>query len=167
MLTDPARDPTCVEDIRESHKTTTEIVAPWLGRLGYVVDVRPLRIRPTFEQRRFYSDKGDLYISNPSPGGPFLYERVRIEVKRRLELLFTSRASFPYPTIIVDFAPSWDRADPQPYGYVIVNAPGTHAAVVHGSSSAAWVRTTRYDRRIERWRSYVECPIDRASFVKL
>jgi hypothetical protein len=44
---------------------------------------------------------------------------------------------------------SFDRARPKPYGYVILNRAGTHAAFVRASDSAQWRVESRRDSRYQ------------------
>lgn len=100
-----------------------------------------------------YSDDGDIEISQI------------VQVKQR-NLDFTSAADYPYATITVDVAHTWDRAVRKPSLYVILNRAGDYVACINGSTSASWQRVTKMDRRKNREREFLECPTRLAVFKR-
>jgi hypothetical protein len=148
-------DPGFVKDLKES-ETTVWIVARFFQQRGENVTVRGRRIRDDAKDRHEFADRGDLEIQGR-----------RVEVKRR-GIPFTGPSDFPFPSIIVDVAHTWDNADPKPALYMIVNQAGTVAARVNGSTHPTWTTKSRYDGRLSRERLFYECPIDHvAAWVSL
>ena len=100
-----ANDASFVADLIESQRAVW-YAAKLLNEMGYNVTIRPQNIRPSVEQMSEYADDGDLEIIQ------------RIEVKRRKRPHFTGKDDFPFPTMIVDVAHTWDRANPKPFAAV-------------------------------------------------
>lgn len=146
-------DPSFIQDLKDSQRAVM-VAARWLLDKGYSVTVKPLRIRPTVEQMSEYSDDGDLEINE------------RIEVKGR-KIDFTSKEDFPYPSIIVDVAHSWDNAKPKPAMYILFNKSMTHIALVRRGTSSKWSKVTKMDRFKNRERTFYECPIELVEFQKI
>lgn len=154
-------DPTFVADLQASDRIVLR-VAQWLRQRGNTVAIPPVRVRPHVDQMSAYADDGDLYLVKIDPCRVVTLERV--EVKGR-SLNVTTRTDYPYGTVIVDVAHAWDKADPKPVAYIIVNHAETHCAVVRQATAEAWVRTERFDAAKNR--SFYECPATRVSFFKL
>jgi len=144
-------DPGFVGDLRASQKHV-QIIAEWLRAKGLTVDILPTRIRPDVHQMSDYADDGDILVSKD--GG----QKYRVEVKQR-KLRFTSIDDFPYSSIIVDVAHTWDRADPKPAAYILTNIDITAAIVIKAKTSDQWVRTQKWDRFKKRNRTFLECPV--------
>lgn len=140
------QDPTFLADLRESRKAV-ELVARWLSGRGYPVVVRPTFERPDPSRAAEFSDDGDIEIMQ------------RVEVKQRKTLTFTSKADFPYPSVIVDACHCYDQARPKPYAYVIVNREFSAAFVVKCSTRQQWARVKKLDRQKQREREFYECPM--------
>ena len=149
-----SNDPTFVKDLENSQHTVW-LVARWLSDRGYPTTVRPLRVRPNASQASEYADDGDIEIAD------------RIEVKRRPDTSFTSLDTFPYPTVIVDVAHTWDNASPKPRAYFIVNAEGSHAIIVRGDTFAEWELVEKEDRKKGRRRRFYECPVRLCACVRI
>jgi len=150
-------DPTFVDDLFASMETVW-LVARTLQARGLPVVVQPLFVRPKIEDLNQYTDHGDLAIVQ------------RVEVKRRIrakDAAFTSASDYPFPSIMVDTAHTWDNAKPKPYAYVIVNGAGTAAAIIHGSTCRSWRKVTRYDKYRHRERTFYVCPTTLARFIAL
>jgi hypothetical protein len=143
-------DPGFEDDLEESKKFV-EKAARWLGDKGYPVIIEPTFLRTNISDMREFSDNGDLRIVQ------------RVEVKRR-NLKFTCADDFPYPSIIVDVAHTWDRARPKPYAYLIYNEGATALCVVYGKSFPVWQKVTKPDRFKKRDRTFYECPIGECEF---
>jgi hypothetical protein len=149
------QDPTFRADLEDSSRWVQK-VASWLHDSGNRVVLNPVRFRPSSDRLEEYSDDGDLGIIH------------RLEVKHR-NLSFTGAEDFPYPTIIVDAARLWDEAKPKPYGYILLNQKGTHAAVALGRDWKKWKKTKRKDsmRTPPREREYYEAPVHTLRFVEV
>lgn len=130
-----------------------EQVAGWLRRNGYEVDVPALRIRPDRAQRFEYSDDGDLFVKE------------RVEVKHRPDLKFTGLHDFPFPTVVVDAAHRIEKARPLPMAWVILNATGSAAIIVHRTSRKHWQRVELYNRKDAERKPYYTCPLQHCQFV--
>jgi hypothetical protein len=146
-------DPTFAEDLLYSHGVVL-LVARFLGARGHSVHIPGLRIRPDVSHLSDYADGGDLFVCQ------------RVEVKQR-RFDFSGRGNYPYQTVTVDVAHAWDRANPKPAAYYIVNHDGTHAAIVRASTASKWVKVSKTDRQKNRVRQFYECPLELVSFVEL
>lgn len=148
-------DPSFIDDLRKS-KEAVAVAAKWLSERGYPVIVRPTFERPSVEQMGEFSDDGDLEIIQ------------RIEVKRRQSLTFTSKADFPYETIIVDACHCYDNARPKPFAYIIFNREMTAAFMVNVRGTfSEWVKVEKRDSAKGRDRVFYECPLKLVSFVNM
>jgi hypothetical protein len=144
-------DPDFVRDLMASNPHV-EKVAAWLRSKGHEAVVRPIQVRDKVENMSKFADDGDIYIGDR-----------RVEVKRR-GLRFTCADDFPYPTVIVDVAHAWDRADPKPEAYILTNEAATHCMIIRDQTSMHWRRVTKMDRFKKRERTFLECPIEHALF---
>lgn len=151
-------DPHFERDLEESHVAVWK-VARWFSGRGYDIKIPATKVRPTVEEMSEYADDGDLWVSNGETEG-------WVGVKRRT-FDFTTRESYPYPTVFVENVHIWERADPKPIGYIILNTTRTHAAIVLAETFQLWVEVTRRDRQRGRDRTLYECPKGRAVFVSL
>lgn len=147
-------DPEFVKDLTESQHYVWR-AAQWLSGMGYNVTVRPVKIRPDAKQMGEYGDDGDLEIIQ------------RVEVKRRQNMEFTSKETYPFSTVIVDVAHTWDKANPKPYAYIIFNKWATACLIVKGSTFAHWKKVAKHDALRNRERSFYECPKDYCQFFTL
>jgi hypothetical protein len=148
-----ANDAGFVADLIESQRAVW-YAARLLNEMGYNVTIRPQNIRPSVEQMSEFADDGDLEIIQ------------RIEVKRRRQPYFTGKGDFPFPTMIVDVAHTWDRASPKPFAYLIFNSDLTVCCAVRGETSDMWNRVERWDRGKSRTRTFYECPLDLCDFFQ-
>ena len=146
-------DPTFEEDLLFSSESV-ERIRCWLENRGYLVEVPELVVRPDEKVMSEYSDDGDLLVSGGKIG-----EQVRIEVKHRVDMEFTSLDDFPYSSIIVDVCHAWDKADPKPYAYFILNKDMTAAIYVHGTTSERWMKKELWDRKRNRFRKFYMCSL--------
>ncbi len=148
-------DPTFIDDLEASHESVRRVAA-WLSGQGLPVVLRPTFVRPISSERFNYSDSGDLEILRG------------VEVKRRVNLTFTCPEDFPYPTLIIDAADTYDRKRPRPYAYVICNREVTAAFVCYVRETfSSWVRVNKHDKAKKRHRDFYECPISLLRFVRL
>jgi len=146
-------DSSFVEDLQNSQQYVWQ-AAKWLSDSGYNVTIRPVEIRPDVSQMREYSDCGDLEIIQ------------RIEVKHRT-LDFTCKDDYPFDTVIVDVAHTYDKARPKPFAYIIFNKQATHCLIVENKSRKQWIKRTTLDKVKKRERTFYECPIELCSFHKV
>ena len=152
-------DPNFVRDLQASQKHV-QIVAAWLISKGLTVDVLPIKIRPDVNQMNEYADDGDILVSK------YNGKKHRVEVKQR-KLKFTSIHDFPYPSIIIDVAHTWDRADPKPAAYILTNIDTTVAIVIKSKTSNKWIRKQKWDRFKKRNRIFLECPVSFGEFHRI
>lgn len=153
-------DPHFVADLQNSREALWR-AARWLGdHGGFEVIVPALKIRPSADAASQFSDDGDLFICGKGR------DRERIEVKRR-GFAFTGCGDYPFSSVIVDAAHIWDKADPKPFAYLILNQPMTVCAVVKGETFHQWKAVRRMDRYKNREREFYEAPLSCVSFHRL
>jgi len=143
-------DPDFVKDLMES-QVSVWMAAQWLSEKGYNVTVRKTNIRPSSNNMSEYADNGDIEIIQ------------RIEVKRR-KIDFTSEFDYPYKTVFVDVAHTFDNAINKPFAYIIINQNGTHCIVIKSETFKHWIKTQKHDRLKNRDRFFYECPIKLCKF---
>ena len=146
-------DPNFGNDLENSTKYVW-VAAKLLSNMGYNVTVKCTKLRPSVEEMAEYSDDGDLEINQ------------RVEVKHRPKLTFTCQDDFPYETVIVDVAHTWDSAKPKPMGYFIFNADASAYLVVKGDTSKDWIKVKKYDKAKNREREFYECHKSLCKFYK-
>lgn len=131
-------------------------VARWLTNRGYAVQLQGMSEAPTHDQWKDHADVGDIQVT------------MRVEVKR-LTCTFTSRENWPYgEDFIVCAAHSFNRAQPKPYAYVILNQAMTHAAFVMTTNWRKWRVEERQDRRYsDVSQRYYLAPIESVVFSAL
>ena len=122
-------------------------VSGWLQPYFEDVVVPDTQVRPNIEDRGQYADDGDIIV-----GG-----RMKVEVKERRNVNFTSPSDYPWPTIIVDVTHR-----PLSDFYVITTLGAKHALVIPGSCSSTWSRKTLWDRVKGRHREFWLCPREQA-----
>jgi hypothetical protein len=144
-----------VRSLKQSHQVSIQ-VKDWLIKRGYDVSVKTTYVRPNFESRHDYVDKGDIILSGEG----------RIEVKYRQNLYFTDRGSYKYPTVFVDELRKIDKPDAEPLvAYIIVNSQRTHVAIIAADTRQKWTTIKRYDGRIGDHRRFCECPKEHVAFL--
>ena len=111
------------EDFRKrwngSHEAV-EMVAMMLLRSGFWVQILPQEMTPSFEARHNYSDSGDLKIFA-------LDEELVCEVKG--SSLEFKDGKHPFKSAFLCNQWSFDKADPKPSYYFIVDKSKKHCAV--------------------------------------
>jgi hypothetical protein len=142
-------DASFVQDLQTSDRYV-RIAAHWLQSLGFDVRVKPLRIRPDEAHMAEFADQGDLEIIH----------RRRVEVKRRIDIEFTGPDDYPYPTVFVDVAHTWDRAVNKPYAYLIFNKDASVCIIVKGETAQHWIKRQHFDAAKQRERTFYECPVE-------
>jgi hypothetical protein len=133
-------------------------VAQYLHAKGNcLVQINPLRIRPSFEQRNGYGDDADILLK--------MVDKERwwkIEVKwKQLEFI----DQYPFPTVFLDRIDKSDSA--QPDGYYIVNKPMTHAVSVMARTRSSWSPVTTMDTKKGYEFSCYQCPVELTKIVVL
>lgn len=137
-------------------KEGVQIVAEALKSLGMEALIHPTLCRPTREQRKEYSDSGDIEV------------RFRVEVKRRHNIQFSGRDDYPFPTIHLDKARRVDELGKNTlFAYVVLNDQGSCMAVCGRETMKHWVKENRYDRIAGCQDEVYACPKERAKFFKL
>jgi hypothetical protein len=130
-------------------------VADWLRSLGRVVEVKPLRVRPTAYERVEYFDEGDLLVNGNT-----------VEVKQR-DLDFERPEDWPWPTLIIDSAAKFDRKQPPPVAYLVTNRTITCCFIVDTRRRSEWVRRRRIDGRTGLPEDFYECAVHEAIFRRM
>ena len=150
-----ASDKLCVDMLLDS-KEVVALAARVLSDMGLPVVLRPTFVRPDVTQREAYSDEGDLEIMQ------------KVEIKGR-DLEFTCRADYPYETVIVDYAPNFDKKRPRPFMYMIFNQARTHYMIVQVKTFPQWRKVRLHNGKTGNDGDYYTCPVDLATFheVKL
>jgi hypothetical protein len=153
-------DAAFVADFKASHQWVV-LVGDWLRRLGYEVRIPDQNLRPTAALRHLYSDDGDLFVTTKGI-------TKAVEVKHR-SIDFTSAFDYPFPTIIVNEAHLLtDERLAKIFGYVIVNDPGTHVAVVRPHTRPFWIASPpTWIAAQQRWETFLACPLYFASYYRL
>lgn len=107
--------------------------------------VRPaMNIRPSFKDRKNYSDDGDLFIQR------------RIEIKKR-SFSFSGADDFPYDSVFVDSA---DRVDSsRVWRYYIWSDDLKSFLIVPSNTKEKWKRRTVYNKRHGENRTYYVAPL--------
>jgi hypothetical protein len=146
-------DPTFPDDLEKS-KQAVWVSARHLSNKGNPVTINPTFLRPNIQDKDAYSDNGDLSLV------------LRVEVKWR-NIDFKSREDFPYSTVIVDVAKTYNNAKPRPYFYMIVNKDLSGYLLVACNTDKNWVTAKRFDSHVGRERLYWECPIALCSYQEM
>jgi len=97
------------------------------------VRVTATRIAPDASLHKEYADSGDLEIS------------LRIEVKQRHNVSFTSRKDIPGGELIVCAVHSFNHNPP--FAYIHLDDDASHAAIILSSDSGKWVKRRIHDKR--------------------
>lgn len=143
-----------LNDLNASRRAVNEF-ASMLKQQGISVWMPPERTRPDQSQRRRFSDDGDLRLF------------IRVEHKTRPGLSFTCRRDFPFQTVFVDEVYNFHQKSGEgpPLAYVIVNAAGTHAAVIYYAITRRhWKKSSRWDESQKRRCDFYEVDKDRVRF---
>src|SRR5262245_3268698 len=114
------------------------MVGRWFRSHGHWVQYPPRSVARTYQERHDHIDCGDLFVRRQI-SEPWL----KMDVKQYGKD-FTCREDWPYPGgaqghLLICSTASFDRADPKPYAYYILNTSGTHAAIVNvGETREHW-----------------------------
>lgn len=129
-------------------------VAMYLTRLGMNVQINGLHYAPKYDERKQYSDLGDLCVLK------------RIEVKQYTSD-WTSMDDYPFQDALVCSKSSWDNAKEKPLGYIILNRLGTHAMMINHDSKMYWYEKEITDSRRNTTAPTYACPLEFIKFVNL
>lgn len=142
--------------LRDSEPAVWQM-ARWLVGKGYAVAMPPTKIAPAADQWQQYADNGDIYLL-----------RARMEVKK-YDIDFTSAKDWPYPDFFVVGRDAFDRAEPKPYAFYIVNRAFTHVALVLTHTAPFWTVVRHGDKRYGAdYRQDTYCaPLDMVTFLEL
>ena len=132
---------------------TVRLVAEWLIRQGYFMELRPIRGAPSADQHEKYSDRGDCFIVEDSG------LRRRVEVKQVEEAHFTCADDWPWPHIyVVGDIPIIDR-QPRAWVHIRVNPERTHAGIVWDYTRVFWRTAKVPDKITGRSKPVYTCPL--------
>lgn len=98
------------------------------------VEIPQLSIRENIEQADQWIQTVDLIV-----------EGVHLEVKSRNES-FTSPATFPYDTILVDTCKSYDTKTKKPMAYIMISRPTGAMLALPSVKPDKWTTCLKYDR---------------------
>jgi hypothetical protein len=140
----------------EDSKFGVQVIADWFTMNGYAVRLPPVRVCKNHAEWKAFADDGDLFIES------------RIEVKH-LGVDFTCREDWPFgEKFIVCAKHSWDRAQPKPQAYYVLNKQASHLAIVLGRTSNEWFVEERRDSRYDDVeQSFYFCPLDKVIFKNI
>jgi hypothetical protein len=135
----------------ESSRDAVWLVAYWLHRRGWTVEVPAIHHGEKRSDWKKFSDEGDLLISTPGS-----LTKHRVEVKG-INYQFTCLADWPFKLqYLICTQHSFDKANPKPLMYVTVSPDGVHLGIVLSEKSPSWkvsewadkehpgIRTPRY-----------------------
>ena len=117
-------------------KPAVRMMAGYFAERGHDVEEPATSESPRREDWAKQVDRGDLFVNGQ-----------RVEVKHWPERTFTCARDFPFKRLMICNKLSWNRADPKPVAYYIVNAPMTHAAIVLPKTRPHWELKTWVDKR--------------------
>ncbi len=153
-----------LDGLRKSHR------AVWfVARILWTCDQLYVKFHPHSEAARWedaaqHSDDGDLYYSRDG------ITWTRLEVKRLGEnnkaCNFTSAQDWPFkPHFIVDSQPKFDKKDPVPDLYLVLNQPMTHyGKIVVPRSREAWYVQPRLDPLTKQEENFYLCNLQHVTF---
>ena len=142
-----------LEDFRNSIRAVERFAALLRSR-NVAVWLPPTEMTPDVESRMDYADGGDLMI------------QLRAEHKVR-SLSFSSRESFPFPTIIIDEKYKVDAKGGTPLlAYFIESSDGQCVACVYGHTKNRWLTKDAFDKKQGRTCTYYVVPKEYVRFCK-
>jgi hypothetical protein len=111
-------------------------VGEWLHRKGFTVTIPSISYAPDASQHMDHVDEGDIFITKNGQ------EKVgRVEVKH-IDTDFDCRGNWPYKVMFVSNKDAVDRADPEPFFYIIVNKEMTHGGIIYFKTKDQWTVKT-------------------------
>ena len=139
----------------EDSKEAVLVTAQHISNKGHPVTIQPTFVRPKFEDRKMFSDGGDMLVS------------YIVEAKHRPKLYFTNKDDFPYDTIIVEKKHIYDSRIVKPIYYYIWNKDLTYAIKVSVMrTNKEWIITNRLNSLENRYMDFYECPIELVEFIE-
>jgi hypothetical protein len=136
-------------------------VAEYAHRLGgRIVQINPLVVRPSRDEREGYGDDFDLRVFKLGDMG-----WKRYEVKGKTKISFTCAADFPYSTIYLDRTEKADKCLVD--GFFIVSKDKQCAAFVSSATRPEWREVTDYDHDKGYPFTAYECPKAMATFIRI
>ena len=148
-------DPGFRDDLAQSQPAVAA-VGRYFAAHGYPVVIPEPRVRPTPAERAAYRDSGDGYVGRA------------FEVKWCAGFAFTSRETFPYPTVLLGAVYEFDRARPLPWLVFSVSQDRRYALAVNvARTKARWEVRPVYAPRLERDEPCYFCPKELTLLVEL
>lgn len=140
----------------ENSKPAVFLAAKWLADHGYIVQVNPTFKANSHAEWKDFVDSGDIYLLR------------RVEIKQ-ISADFTSKNDWPFgDKFIVCAKHSFDNSKPKPYGYFIISASRTHAAIVVTDTFKDWYIEKRTDSRYQNvTQEFYLAPLNCVLFLKL
>jgi hypothetical protein len=137
-----------------SSQRAVEKFAATLRKKNVPVWLPPTQMTPDVESRMDYADVGDMMI------------QLRAEHKVR-GIKFSSRADFPYPTLIIDEKYKVDSKASTPlFAYFIESSDGQCVACVYGHTQHRWKVDEVFDKAQGRKCVNYVVPIEFVRFCK-
>ena len=107
-----------------------------------------------------YLDDGDLYYKKDG-------QWMRVEVKH-VSRSFTNAEDWPFKDMFVCAIHAWDKADPKPDIFLILDNDMSHIAEISGNSSGEWYMSSFKDSRYVNYRQTAYCcPLNLIKFSKM
>lgn len=117
------------------------VVAEYLYKKGFGIDIKPMRVSPSYEERLNYVDDGDLIAYKND-------ESYIIEVKC-MSRDFETASDWPFNSTIVCAKHSFDTKKVKPFSYILLNPGHTHAMIIKASTKDDWYTKRIKDSRYE------------------
>lgn len=153
-------------DRLKSSRAAVFRVAEWIHRgdmysHGRSVYIPAIRICPEGENPADYLDDGDLFINDGKKG------RMKIEVKHKKKLNFTSRIDYPFKDVFVSNVDTVERNWGTVEAYIVVSNDMTHAIIIPSHTRDKWIVKEVLASNTKRLERYYVCPLDLVSFRKI
>lgn len=141
----------------DASRRSTFLVAEYLHRAGYNVEVPAFDYRDENSNWEDHVDDGDLFIWKERDGIK------RIDVKH-VSMEFTTRDSFRFSHIFVADIRAVERANPFPLAYITVNNSCTHMAIIWGKTKKLWEPYDVYASNTDKMITVMRCPVQHVDF---
>jgi hypothetical protein len=153
-------------DRLKSSRAAVFRVAEWVHRgdmysKGRSVYIPAIRICPPNENPSDYLDDGDLFVNDGEKG------RLKLEVKHKQKLNFTSRFDYPFKDVFVSNVDTVERNWGTVEAYIVVNHEMTHAIIIPNHTRDKWVIREVLASNTKRLERYYVCPLNVVSFRKI
>ena len=143
-----------IQDFNASHYYVNK-VANWFQSRGIRARLFSHRLRPDVSKRELYRDDGDIEVT------------LRVGVKHRTNINFTTIEDYPFPTIFVDSVSSMDSNKSDLYGMTICSQDGKYMIIIPKSTMPQWKKTTVMDKRSNQECTFYEVDKHLCACVKL